>query len=102
MKLRFRIPGLAEAEREALERRTRLFLGRHGAEIEAVEFSVDRETRPGAAQADCELAVKLRDGGAVRVHDDADHLQRALLRAAWRIDQRRQLGPLRRNPAART
>jgi hypothetical protein len=105
MKLRIRIPGFGHDERDALERRTRLFLGRHTGAIESVEFARKQEDRSGVAHADCELVVRLRDGGTIRVHDDGEHLQRALLRAAWRMDQRRELGRLRdgapRSPAGR-
>jgi hypothetical protein len=105
MKLRIRIPGFGHDERDALERRTRLFLGRHTSAIESVEFARKQEDRSGVAHADCELVVRLRDGGTIRVHDDGEHLQRALLRTAWRMDQRRELGRLRdgapRSPAGR-
>jgi hypothetical protein len=95
MKIRVRIPELESAARDALERRARLFLGRHLASIEAVEITTTREAQAGAEHSECELVVKLRDGGSIRVHEDGAHLQRALLRAAWRIDQRRELGRLR-------
>jgi hypothetical protein len=95
MKVRIRMPGLDAAAREALERTARLFLGRHAAAIEAVEISAARETSGAAEHAECELVLKLREGGAIRLQDDGNHVQRALLRAAWRIDQRRELGRLR-------
>jgi hypothetical protein len=105
MKLRIRIPGLGRGERDALERRTRLFLGRHISAIESVEFARKQKDRSGVAHADCELVVRLREGRAIRVHDDGDQLHRALLRAAWCMDQRRELGRLRdgapRDPAGR-
>jgi hypothetical protein len=100
MRIRIRIAGLGAAEHEALERKTRLFLGRHVASIEAVEIATARERSGVAEHAECEIVVKLRDGGAIRVHDDGEHLHRALLRAAWRIDQRRELGRLREGGAA--
>jgi hypothetical protein len=95
VKVRIRIAEIDAAAREALERKARLYLGRHVASIDAVEIASARERSGGAEHAECELVVKLRDGGAIRVHDDGNHLHRAFLRAAWRIDQRRELGRLR-------
>ena len=95
MRIRIRIADLDAAAREALERKARLFLGRHVASIEAVEIGAARERNGATEHSECELVVKLRDGGAIRVHDDGNHLHRAFLRAAWRIDQRRELGRLR-------
>ncbi len=91
MKLRNRIPGLGAAARDALDRKARLLLGRHAASIERVELSLREDERGPVHHADCEVAVRLRDGSELRVHDDAQHAHRALLRAAWRIDQRRAL-----------
>ncbi len=95
MKIRIRIADLDAPAREALERKARLFLGRHVASIEAVEIGTARDRNGVIEHSECELVVKLRDGGAIRVHDDGNHLHRAFLRAAWRIDQRRELGRLR-------
>jgi hypothetical protein len=95
VKVRVRISELDAAAREALERKARLFLGRHATSIEVVEIAAARAGHAAAGHAECELVVKLREGGAIRVHEDGNHLQRALLRAAWRIDQRRELGRLR-------
>lgn len=95
MRVRIRIPGLESAAADALERSARLFLGRYLASIDTVEITLTPETHGGAEHTECELVVKLRRGGSIRVHDDRDHLQRALLRAAWRIGQRRELARLR-------
>jgi hypothetical protein len=94
VKVRIRMPELSEEARAALERKARLFLGRHVATIESVQLSAIERTSGGVEHADCELTVRLRDGLAIRVHDDADHIHRVFLRAAWRIDQRRELGKL--------
>jgi hypothetical protein len=102
VKLRIRIRGLDAASLQALDRKARLFLGRHAQSIESVEISL---TPRGdhAASHECEVAVSMRDGGAIRVLNDGGHVHRALLRAAWRIDQRRELTRLRGEeaPAAR-
>ena len=90
MKIHFRIPGLSAAALRVLERKTRLVLGRHAAAIDAVEVLVHETERHAVRHADCEVPVTLRDGSTVRVHDDASQVHRALLRAAWRIEQRRQ------------
>lgn len=95
MKVRIRIPGLDAAALHALDRRARLFLGRHGASIESVEVTRLEQQRASVHHAECEVAVRLREGGTIRVHDDGSQIHRALLRAAWRIDQRRELGRLR-------
>jgi hypothetical protein len=95
MKLRIRIPGLGAAALHALERKARLFLGRHVAAIESVEVSLAEREHGAVQHADCEVNVTLHDGTAIRVNDEATHVHRALLRAAWRIDQRRELNRLR-------
>lgn len=95
MKLQIRIPGLAAGARSALERRVRLSLGRQAPSIDVVEVSLRADDRGAVQHADCEVAVTLHDGFEIRVRDDANHVHRALLRAAWRIDQRRELDRLR-------
>ena len=102
MRLRIRIPGLGPAALQALDRKARLFLGRHGSSIELVEVTRMEESDASAHHAECEVAVTLRDGETIRVHDDGSHLQRALLRAAWRIDQRRELKRLREGAPSRS
>ena len=89
MKLRVRIAGLSAATLHALERKTRLLLGRDAAAIDTVEVSLHEDDRHRVHHADCEVTVTLRDGSTGRVHDDASQVHRALLRAAWRIEQRR-------------
>jgi hypothetical protein len=95
MKIRIRIPDLDGRAREVLARRAHLFLGRHAAAVDVVEISRARERSGAIEHTECELVVKLRDGGAIRVHDDGNHVHRALLRAVWRLDQRRELSRLR-------
>lgn len=99
MKLRIRIPGFDVAALHALDRKARLFLGRHAASIDSVEISRIEQAGELAHHADCEVAIALRDGGAIRVHDAANRVHRALLRAAWRIDQRRERKRLRESGA---
>jgi hypothetical protein len=100
MRVRIRIPGLAGAALQALERKARLFLGRHASAIELVEVTRMEESDASIHHAECEVAVTLRDGERIRVHDDGSHVHRALLRAAWRIDQRRELKRLREGAAS--
>ena len=95
MKLRIRIPGLDSAALHALDRKARLFLGRHIQSIDSVDISLLERAEAGVQHAECAVTVTLREGGAVSVYDDGSHVHRALLRAAWRIDQRRELGRLR-------
>ena len=101
MRLRIRSPELNDAQRAALARRARLVLGRHAAEIDLVELTIETESARDFEHSECRLVVKLRDGGEVRVHDDGNHPHRALLRAAWRIEIRRELAHLHgaRGPA---
>jgi hypothetical protein len=95
MKVRIRIPGLTSAALHALDRKARLFLGRNGAAIEAVDVTLSETARAPVEHSECEVLVTLRDGGSIRVVDDGGHIHRALLRAAWRIDQRRELNRVR-------
>jgi hypothetical protein len=87
-----RLDGKAEA---ALARRARLTLGRHEAAIEHVEIAFTRQESPSVASDECHVTVRLRDGGEVLVSDDGRHPGRALLRAAWRIEQHIALRRLR-------
>ena len=95
MRLRIRSPELNNTQRAALARRARLVLGRHAAEIDRVELTIEPESGHNFENSECRLVVKLRDGGEVRVHDDGNHPHRALLRAAWRIEIRVELARLR-------
>ncbi len=95
MRVRIRIPGLESAALQALERKARLFLGRHAGDIELVDVTRMEESEASTHHAECEVAVTLRNGERIRVHDDGSYVHRALLRAAWRIDQRRELKRLR-------
>jgi hypothetical protein len=95
MRLRIRISGLGGDALQALDRKARLFLGRHASSIELVEVTRREESDASAHHAECEVAVTLRGGEKIRVHDDGSQIHRALLRAAWRMDQRRELKRLR-------
>ena len=99
MRIRIRIPDLEAGALDALGRQVRLSLGRHAASIESVEVRMLERERAPLPRPECEVAVTLREGGAIRVHDDGSQLERALGRAAWRIDQRRERRRLR-GPAA--
>ena len=99
MKLRIRMPGLDVAALRGLDRKARLFLGRHAASVQSVEIARLARAGERTQQVECEVLVSLRDGRVIRVHDDENHVHRALLRAAWRIDQRRELDRLRERNA---
>jgi hypothetical protein len=100
VKLRIRIPGIDAAALHAIDRTARLFLGRHTAAIASAEISRSERADGATQHAECEVVVSLRDGGSIRVHDDGSHVQRALRRAAWRLDQRRELRRLRDGAAS--
>jgi hypothetical protein len=91
MRIRIRIPGLDAGAHHALSRKARLVLGRHAPSIQSVELAVRETERASVRDAECEVVVTLREGGPICVHDDGSQIDRALLRAAWRIDQRREL-----------
>jgi hypothetical protein len=102
VRVRIRIPTLGVAEQQALDRKARMFFGRHADAIDAVEIAWRAREDDAARHAECDVHVVLRDGGELRVHDDGDHVHRALLRAAWRVEQRRAVERVRRGEGART
>lgn len=95
MRLRIRLPDLDSAQRAALERRARLVLGRHAAAIARVDLTISSRSALGLEHSDCVVIARLVGGGEVRVQDDGRESHRALLRAAWRIEQRCELARLR-------
>lgn len=95
MRIRIRNSGLRSRDEASLARRARLTLGRHEAVIEHAEIAFASEESAGVARDDCHVTVKLRSGAELLVSDDARHPGRALLRAAWRIDQHLALERLR-------
>jgi hypothetical protein len=95
MRIRIRNSGLDSKEEAALARRARLTFGRHEPAIEQAEIAFATEERVGVARDDCHVTVKLRSGAELLVSDDARHPGRALLRAAWRIEQHLALERLR-------
>ena len=95
MRIRIRNSGLVAKDEAALARRARLTLGRHEAAIEQAEIAFATKESAGVARDDCHVTVKLRSGAELQVSDDARHPGRALLRAAWRIEQHLALERLR-------
>ncbi len=96
MKTRIYLPGRPPEDHASIRREVKKLLGAHKRRIESVEIrALDGAPpdRPGARP--CEVTVRFVRGGYLGLVEQEEHLGRALLRTAWRVEQRRELGAQR-------
>lgn len=104
MQLRIQAPDdLSTLTRAAIERRVRLALGRHAAEIERARVTL-APSLEGPLASRCRIRVRLREGETLAVEDRAEDPRSALAAAAWRMEhrlQRRRAAKAHGSPASR-
>lgn len=91
MQVRIHVRGLdvPPALRHRIERRLRLALGRHAADVVAVRVTLGaRPELHGAAVKSCRVRARLRDGTRLEVEDRAEDLRAAASQAFWRLAHR--------------
>lgn len=93
MKTRIHLPGYTPEQRRTLRHDVRSLLGSHRRRLESVEIRVlDLEPRFRGEGRLCEVTVRFRRGGYLSIIEQELHVGRALLRAAWRVEQRQEFG----------
>jgi hypothetical protein len=81
--------GLAESERDSIERLVRLSLGRHGARVRAVAVALQPSPRMhGAGRVCCRIRVRLRDGRSWITEEHAPGVREAAFGASVRMEAR--------------
>lgn len=93
MKTKIHLPACTPEQRRSLRREVRQLLGPHRRGLASVEI---RRLHSALVQPEdgwlCEVTVRFRHGGYLCIVDREAHVGRAVLRAAWRVEQRRELG----------
>lgn len=93
MKTRIHLPDQTPEQRRSLRLEVRSLLGTHRRRLESVEIrALDIEPVSAAGGRVCEITVRFRQGGYLSIVEQEAHVGRALLRAAWRVEQRQELG----------
>lgn len=93
MNTRIEIPGLTNDKFRSLSKEVKQLLGLHRSALHEIEIrSLDyaHARRPG--QWLCEVTVRFRQGGYFSIQEEESNIGRALLRVAWRVEQRREFG----------
>jgi hypothetical protein len=81
--------GLADSERESIQRLLRAALGRHGARVAAAAVSLQPSPRMhGAGRVCCRIRVRLRDGRGWIAEEHATGAREAALGASARVEGR--------------
>lgn len=81
--------GLAEGERDSIERVVRLALGRHGARVAAAAVGLQPSPRMhGAGRVCCRIRVRLRDGRSWIAEEHAPGVGEAVFGASGRVEAR--------------
>ena len=93
MKTRIHLPGCTTEQRQSLRREVGSLLGSHRRRLESVEIRA-LDVVPAFPDGGrlCEVTVRFRKGGYLSIIEQESLVGRALLRAAWRVEQRRELG----------
>lgn len=93
MKTRIHLPDSTPEQRRSLRHEVRSLLGPQRRRLESVEIrglDLPPASAPGGRL--CEVTVRFRQGGYLSIVEQEAHVGRALLRAAWRVEQRHELG----------
>lgn len=96
MKTRIHLPDSTPEQRRSLRHEVRSLLGPQRRRLESVEIrglDLPSASPPGGRL--CEVTVRFRQGGYLSIVEQESHVGRALLRAAWRVEQRHELGHVR-------
>ncbi len=87
LRIRGRHIEMTEEAREAIERKVRLALGRHSADIDRADVTVSPSEARGSTRR-CSIRVRLRQGDRLAIEDHAEDTPSAAAAAIWRLEHR--------------